>query len=38
MNYMVAIQALVTAITFTLVILAARLTFELDAYEALDQE
>jgi hypothetical protein len=35
---MVAVQALVTAITLTLVLLAVRLTFELDALEILDRE
>ena len=30
---MVAIQALITAITFTLVLMAVRLTIELDALE-----
>ena len=32
-DYMVAIQALITAITFTLVLMAVRLTIELDALE-----
>ena len=35
---MVAVQALVTALTLTLVLLAVRLTVELDAIELLDQE
>lgn len=35
---MVAFQALITAITLTLVLLAVRLTLELEALDVLDQE
>lgn len=35
---MVAVQALVTALTLTLVLLAVRLTIELDAIELVEQE
>jgi len=34
MHLMIAIQALVTALTLTLVLMAARLTAELDAIES----
>ncbi len=35
---MIAIQAVITAITLTLVLLAVRLTLELEALDVLDRE